>query len=91
MLSALQHRDDETEPIITLAHLDGLDLRRAVDGWHGIWQVDGVAHQFWLPEAVPDGAESYAASRPIDCFLELRTHATRRFCRALSGLPAVRD
>lgn len=91
MLSAVRHRDDDTEPIVTLAHLDGLDLRRAVDGWHGIWQVDGVAHQFWLPQAVPDAAAFYAASLPMDSFLELRAHATRRFWRALSGRPAGPD
>jgi len=49
MLFPVNHKDDVTEPILTLAHLDGLHLRRAADGWHGIWQVDGVAHQFWLP------------------------------------------
>ncbi len=91
MLSPVQHHDDETEPIITLAHLDGLDLRRAVDGWHAIWQVDGVAHQFWLPHAVPDVAAFYAASLPMDSFLELRTHAARRFWRALNGRPAGPD
>ena len=49
MLSPVNHKDGDTEPILTLAHLDGLHLRRAADGWHGIWQVNGVAHQFWLP------------------------------------------
>ncbi|AWX93610.1 hypothetical protein DPM13_12345 [Paracoccus mutanolyticus] len=49
-----------TEPILTLAHLDGLELRRAADGWHGIWQVDGVKHQFRLPEAVPAPAHRSA-------------------------------
>lgn len=87
----MQHRDGETEPIVTLAHLDGLDLRRAADGWHGIWQADGVAHQFWLPEAVPDAAAFYVASLPMDAFLELRTHATRRFWRALNGRPVGPD
>ena len=72
-------------PGFTLAHLDGLDLRRADDGWHGLWRVDGVAHQFWLPEAVPDAAAFYAVTLPMDSFLELRAHAARRLWRSLNG------
>lgn len=79
MLSPVDHKDDDTEPILTLAHLYGLDLRRAADGWHGIWQVDGVKHQFWLPEATPGAGAFYAATLPMDSFLELRVHAVRRF------------
>lgn len=85
MLSPVNHEDDDTESVLTLAHLDGLDMRRAADGWHGIWQVDGVAHQFWLPEAVPDAGVFYAASLPMDSFLELRAHAARRLWRSLNG------
>lgn len=70
---------------MTLAHLAGLDLRHAADGWHGIWHVDGVAHQFWLPDATPDAAAFYAVSLPMDSFMELRAHAARRLWRALSG------
>lgn len=70
---------------MTLAHLSGLDLRQAADGWHGIWQVDGVAHQFWLPKAVPVAAAFYAASLPMDAFMEIRAHAVRRLWRSLSG------
>ena len=62
MLSPVEHKDGDTEPILMLAHLAGLDLRRAGDGWHGIWQVDGVKHQFWLPEAVPDAGASAGMS-----------------------------
>lgn len=91
MLSPVQDRDSETEATVTLAHLDGLDLRRATDGWHGIWQVDGAAHQFWLPHAVPDSAAFYAVSLPMDSFLELRAHAARRFWRSVSGRPPGRD
>ncbi|MCH6202858.1 DUF2285 domain-containing protein [Brucella ciceri] len=76
---------------MTLAHLDGLDLRQASDGWHGIWQVDGVAHQFWLPQAFPDAAAFYAAALPMDPFLELRTHAARRLWRAINGRPPGPD
>jgi len=85
MLSPVQHCGSETEPIITLAHLNGLDLRQAEDGWHGIWQVDGVAHQFWLREAAPDAAAFYAAMLPMDSYLELRAHAARRLWRSLTG------
>jgi hypothetical protein len=81
----VQHWDGETEPIITLAHLDGLDLRQATDGWHGIWQVDGVAHQFWLPQAVPDAAAFYGTFLPMDDLYDLRTHAARRLWRSLKG------
>ncbi len=84
-LSPVDHKDDDTEPILTLAHLDGLDLRAAADGWHGIWQVDGVTHQFWLPDAVPDAAAFYAVTLPMDSFLELRAHAARRLWRSLNG------
>ena len=67
-----------------LAHIDGLNLRRAPDGWHGIWHVDGITHQFWLPEASPDAAAIYAIILPMDGFLELRLHAARRFWRSLT-------
>lgn len=85
MLSPINHKDGDAEPILTLAHLDGLDLRRAVDGWHGIWQVDGVAHQIWLPDVVSDTTASYVVTLPMDTFLELRAHAVRRFWRSLNG------
>ena len=84
MLSSIEPKDDETEPVVALAHLDGLDLRRAPDGWHGIWQVDGIAHQFWLPEAVPDAAALYAVTLPMDGLLELRLHAARSLWRSLT-------
>lgn len=87
MLSPVEHKHGETEPIVTLAHLGGLDLRRASDGWHGIWQVDGAAHQFWLPEALPDAAAFYAVTLPMDSFLEFRAHAARRFWRSLMRRP----
>lgn len=82
ILSPVENETDQTEPAITLAHLDGLDLRRAADGWHGIWQVDGMAHQFWLPEAVPDAATFYVARLPFDSFMELRSYAARRLWRS---------
>lgn len=87
----LEHRDGETEPIVTLAHLDGLDLRQAEDGWHGIWQVDGVAHQFWLPHAVPDAAAFYGTVLPADAFHDLRSHAAKRLVKALQGQRPGRD
>lgn len=78
---------DETtsQPTVVLAHLDGLNLRCAADGWHGIWQADGVEHQFWLSESVPDAAAFYAVELPLDDFMELRAHAARRFWRSLKG------
>lgn len=84
MLSPVEHETAETEPLVALAHLDGLDLRRAADGWHGVWQVGDIAHQFWLPDAVPDAAAFYAVTLPMDSFLELRAHAARRLWRSLT-------
>lgn len=81
----MQHPEGATEPVVTLAHLSDLDLRNAADGWHGIWHVGGVSHQFWLPEAMPDAAAFYAVSLPMDFFMELRAHAARRFWRSLNG------
>lgn len=91
MLSPVQHRHGHTELIVTLAHLDGVDLRQAADGWHGIWQVDGVAHQFWLPHATPDAAAFYGTFLPMDDFYDLRSHAARRLVRALKGHHPGRD
>ncbi|MEO3434592.1 DUF2285 domain-containing protein [Inquilinus sp. CAU 1745] len=83
--------DARSDPTIDLAHLDGLVLRRAADGWHGIWQVNGVEHQFWLPEPVPHAAAFYAVTLPLDDFMELRAHAARRFWRSLKGRSPGRD
>lgn len=85
MLQPVEHREGSTELIVTLAHLDGLDLRHADDGWHGIWQVDGVAHQFWLPQAVPDAPAFYGTFLPMDDFYDLRAHAARRLWRSFKG------
>lgn len=87
MLSPVEQRGDGREILVALAHLDGLDLRRAEDGWHGIWRVDGAAHQFWLPHTVPDAAAFYAVTLPMDAFLELRAHAARRLWRSLTQRP----
>lgn len=85
MLTPVPRPRDASDVLVTLAHLDGLDLRRAADGWHGIWHVDGAEHQFWLPEAVPDAPAFYAATLPMDAFLEIRAHAARRFWRSVNG------
>ncbi|MGP2492898.1 DUF2285 domain-containing protein [Mesorhizobium sp. PUT5] len=60
-------------------------MRHADDGWHGIWQVDGTTHQFWLTEAPPDMAADFVVTLPLDALFELRAHAARRFWRALNG------
>ncbi|AMG74250.1 DUF2285 domain-containing protein [Brucella oryzae] len=90
-LLPVEHHDGDTEPIVTLAHLDGLDLRHAADGWHGIWQVDGVTHQFWLPDAVPDAPAFYASILPMDDFHDLRAHASQRLRRSFRGDRPGRD
>jgi hypothetical protein len=41
ILSPVENDTDETVPVVTLAHLEGLKLRRAADGWHaseGRWR-----------------------------------------------------
>ncbi|MCP9626474.1 DUF2285 domain-containing protein [Rhodopseudomonas palustris] len=90
-LLPVQHREGATEPIVTLARLDGLDLRNASDGWHGIWQVDGVTHQFWLPEADPDAPAIYGIFSLVDAFHDLRSHAAHRLGRSLRGRAPGRD
>lgn len=75
---------------IDLTRLDGLDLRPADDGCHGLWQAGGVAHQFWLVDAPPAGPATYVVSLPFDALFELRAHAARRFWRALTGRPPGR-
>jgi hypothetical protein len=82
-------RASATAPI-DLAHLPGLDLRRADDGWHGVWRAGGTVHQFWLAEGPSDTVAAYIASLPFDDLLELRAHAARRFRRALDGRPPGR-
>lgn len=84
-LSPLPEADAPGAPVVVLAHLDGLELRHADDGWHGLWHVDGVTHQLWLPDAMPDAAGLYEVRLPLDAFHELRSHAARRFWRALNG------
>jgi hypothetical protein len=81
----LECAENEAAASVILAHLDGIDLREADDGWHGVWRVDGVDHQFWLSESLPDAAVVYAVILPMDAFLELRAHSARRFWRSLTG------
>nr|WP_245366100.1 DUF2285 domain-containing protein [Neorhizobium galegae] len=60
-------------------------MRRAPDGWHAIWRIGGMEHQFWLPQGAIDAAAFYAAILPMDEFMELRAHAARRLWRCLTG------
>lgn len=85
MLLPVAHIIDASGPRIKLAHLNGLDLRCAADGCHGIWLADGIAHQLWLPRASPDAAAFYGTFLPLDAFYELRSHAARLFWRAVEG------
>ena len=85
ILSPVENVCLETERLIALAGLDGLILRRAPDGWHAIWRVGGMEHQFWLPRGAIDAAAFYAAILPMDEFMELRAHAARRLWRCLTG------
>lgn len=85
ILSPVENVCLETERLIALAGLEGLDLRRAPDGWHAIWRIAGMEHQFWLPQGAIDAAAFYAAILPMDEFMELRAHAARRLWRCLTG------
>ena len=85
MLLPVAHVIDANGPTIKLADLDGLDLRRAADGWHGIWRANSIAHQLWLPRSDPDAAAFYGTFLPSDAFYELRSHAARRFWRSVAG------
>lgn len=85
MLLPVTQIADVNGPTIKLAYLDGLDLRHAADGWHGVWLADGIAHQLWLPRAAPDAAAFYGTFLPLDAFYELRSHAARRFWRSIEG------
>lgn len=70
---------------VDLKHLPGLDLRRADDGWHGLWRAGETVHQFWLTEQPPDAAAAYTLTLPFDTLFELRAHAAKRLWRALHG------
>jgi hypothetical protein len=85
MLLPVAQTIDASGPTTKLAQLNGLDLRHAADGWHGIWRADGIAHQLWLPRAAPDAAAFYGTFLPLDAFYELRSHAARRFWRSVEG------
>lgn len=87
MLLPVAHIIDSSGPTLKLAQLDGLDLHRAADGWHGIWRADGINHQLWLPRSDPDAATFYGTFLPSDAFYELRSHAARRFWRSVAGRP----
>lgn len=66
---ATEPSEDDGAISIALARLDGLDLREADDGWHGIWRVDGISHQFWLADPMPDAAGIYEVRLPMDICL----------------------
>lgn len=70
---------------LRLSGLEGMELRQAGDGWHGLWRAGGVTHQVWLPQGAPGNAAPYTVRLPFDAFFELRAHAARRFWRALDG------
>lgn len=85
LLSAAPPARQSAAAPVDLTHLPGLDLRRADDGWHGVWHTGGIVHQFWLTEVPSDGAMTYAMTLPLDALFELRAHAARRLWRALNG------
>lgn len=85
LLSAASPARQSAAAPVDLTHLPGLDLRRAADGWHGVWRAGGIVHQFWLTEVPSDGAVTYAMTLPFDALFELRAHAARRLWRALNG------
>jgi hypothetical protein len=85
LLSAAASARASAAAPVDLMHLPGLDLRRATDGWHGLWRAGGTVYQFWLTEKPPDAAAAYTLTLPLDALFELRAHAARRLWRALHG------
>lgn len=85
LLSAAASARASAAAPVDLTHLPGLDLRRADDGWHGLWRAGGTFYQFWLTEKPPDAAAAYTLILPLDALFELRAHAARRLWRALHG------
>ena len=85
LLSAAASARASAAAPVDLTHLPGLDLRRADDGWHGLWRAGGSVHQFWLTEMPSDAAAVYTLTLPLDALFELRAHAARRLWRALNG------
>ena len=84
-MSAASPARGSTAAPINLTRLPGLDLRRADDGWHGVWRAGGTVHQFWLVQEPTDAATAYTLTLPLDALFELRAHAARRLWRALNG------
>src|SRR6266702_2674273 len=79
---------------VDLTHLPGLDLRRAADGWHGLWRAGGTVYQFWLTEKPPDAAAAYTLTLPLDALFELRAcreAIVARSSRPVSGPPLSGD
>ena len=85
LLSAASPGRETAAAPVDLAHLPGLDLRRAADGWHGLWRAGETVHQFWLTQAPSDTAAAYTLTLPLDVLFELRAHAAKRLWRALNG------
>jgi T6SS, Transcription factor, DNA binding domain len=85
LLSAVASARASAAAPVDLMHLPGLDLRRADDGWHGLWRAGGTVYQFWLTEKRPDAAAAYTLTLPLDALFELRAHAARRLWRVLHG------
>ncbi len=84
LTTAPDGRGPEVAPI-DLMHLAGVDLRHADDGWHAVWQIGDITHQFWLSDAPPEVVALYTVTLPFDALFELRAHAARRLWRALNG------
>lgn len=59
-------------------------------GRNGIWNVDGVAHQFCLPQAMSDAAAFYAVSlRAIDA--RLRGESYSNIAEILLGFRGTKE
>ena len=85
LLSTTSPASGSAAVLVDLTDLPGLDLRRADDGWHGVWRAGGIVHQFWLTEMPSDSAAVSTLTLPFDRLFELRAHAARRLWRALNG------
>ena len=85
LLSAASSGDGSAAAPVDLTHLPGVDLRRASDGWHGIWRAGGIDHRFWLVQEPSGTTAVYNVILPYDALYELRSHAARRMRRAFDG------
>ncbi|TYO61396.1 DUF2285 domain-containing protein [Bradyrhizobium hipponense] len=61
-------------------------VRQGPDGWHAIFQLQGVEHRVWLKEPALD-SPAYTIEFLFDRDVDFRAHACTRLWRAANGRP----